>query len=231
MSMSDGLAEQQLIARSKSGDRVALQELLALHFRPLAEQIAQKIPTSIQGEMDVEDVIGQTFVQVVRDIKGCRAESGRSFFAWVRKIAEHRLQDAIRCIETEKRGGDRQRAFGTGVSPHESSIVDLVEMLSAGSHRPSRSAMRHEAVEAVHEAIDALPEEYSQAVRLRFLEGKSLEETAALMSRSPRAVQGLVDRAKKTSTTISFAGPLEMSCAQPVPRAPPANTVWLKSSA
>ena len=57
--------------------------------------------------------------------------------------------------------------------------------------------MRHEAIEAVHEAIDALPEEYRQAVRLRFLEGKSLEEIAELMGRSPRAVQGLVDRAKE----------------------------------
>jgi RNA polymerase sigma-70 factor (ECF subfamily) len=194
--MSDALAKRQLLARSKSGDRVALQELLVIHFQSLTEHIARRIPTAIQGELDPEDVIQQTFIEVVRDIKDCRAETDPSFFAWVRTIAEHRLQDAIRHIEAEKRGGDRQRVPNV-VSPHESSMIDLVEMLSAGSQRPSRSAMRHEAIEAVHEAIDALPEEYRQAVRLRLLEGKSLEETAALMNHSPRAVQGLVDRAKK----------------------------------
>jgi RNA polymerase sigma-70 factor (ECF subfamily) len=196
MSLPDDLAEQQLIAKSKAGDRVALQELLVLHFTPLSKQIARRIPTAIHGEIDAEDVIQQTFVQVVRDIEHCRADAEASFSAWLRAIAEHRLQDAIRRIAAEKRGGRRPRACRV-VSPHESSMIGLIEMLSAGSHRPSRSAMRHEAIEATREAIENLPERYREAVRLRCLEGRSLQETAAIMGRSPRAVQGLVDRAKK----------------------------------
>ena len=58
-------------------------------------------------------------------------------------------------------------------------------------------AAGHEVVAAVEKAIAELPAEYQQAVQLRLLQGKSLEETAELMGRSPRAVQGLVDRAKK----------------------------------
>ena len=201
MSMSGDLAKQKLIAGAKSGDRLALQELLLLHFRPLAGHIAHKIPASIRDEIDVEDVIGQAFVQIVRDIKDCRAESDRSFFAWVRTIAEHRLYDAIRRAKAEKRGGDRQRARQV-VSPHDSSIIELVEQLSAGSHRPSRSAIRHEAINSVRDAIDALPERYRQVLNLRYLEGKSLAETAALMDRSPRAVQGLADRAKEKMRAI-----------------------------
>ncbi len=76
-------------------------------------------------------------------------------------------------------------------------MVDLVEALSAGSHTPSGSVARHEAVAAVRESIDALPTDHRQAVKLHLLEGKSLKETAAIMERSPRAVQGLLDRAKK----------------------------------
>ena len=57
--------------------------------------------------------------------------------------------------------------------------------------------MGHEAVAALTDAIDALPDDNRQAVQLRLLEGKSLEETAEIMNRSPRAIQGLVDRAKK----------------------------------
>lgn len=57
--------------------------------------------------------------------------------------------------------------------------------------------MGHEAVRAVLDAIDALPDDNQQAVQLRLLQGKSLQETAELMHRSPRAIQGLVDRAKR----------------------------------
>ncbi len=73
------------------------------------------------------------------------------------------------------------------------SVADLVNLLSAGTHTPSRSVARHEAVGAIQNAIDQLPEEYRRAVQLRLLEGKSLEETAQLMNRGPRAVQGLID--------------------------------------
>ena len=77
------------------------------------------------------------------------------------------------------------------------SAVDLVNMLSAGSHTPSGSVAGHEAVRAVQQAISDLPEDCRQAVQLRLLEGKSLDEVASAMDRSPRAVQGLVDRARK----------------------------------
>ena len=78
-----------------------------------------------------------------------------------------------------------------------SSLDDLVELLSAGSNSPSRSARRHEAVAAVRQAIDDLPDEYRTAVQLRYLDGLSLEEVAAQMQRSPRSVQGLLDRARE----------------------------------
>ena len=55
----------------------------------------------------------------------------------------------------------------------------------------------HEAVSAVREAMEQLPQDYHQALQLRVLQGVSLEDTALIMNRSPRAIQGLVDRAKK----------------------------------
>ena len=57
-------------------------------------------------------------------------------------------------------------------------------------------------MEAVRDAIDELPDHYRQAVRLHLLQGKNLDEVAAIMNRGPRAVQGLVDRAKKKLVVI-----------------------------
>ena len=189
-----------LLTKATTGDRAAMDELLLLHFRRLTAHIAKKIPPGIQSVISADDIIQDTFCQVIRDIEHCRAENVEAFYAWLLGIAEHRLQDAIRYVKSEKRGG-RRRVAQIRTSANESSVADLVELLSAGSHTPSRSAARHEAITALQESIDALPEDYRQAIQLRMLEGRSLEETAAAMQRSPRAVQGLIDRAKKKMRT------------------------------
>ncbi len=75
-------------------------------------------------------------------------------------------------------------------------------MLSAASHTASRSVVRHEAVQAVHNGIEELPDHYRQAVQLHLIDGRNLDEVAEIMNRTPRAVQGLVDRAKKKLAAI-----------------------------
>ena len=56
---------------------------------------------------------------------------------------------------------------------------------------------QHEAERALHVAIAGLPDDYRQVIRLRYLEGKSIAETAAAMDRTSNAIRALTDRAKK----------------------------------
>ena len=194
MSASD--TEADLVRRAKAGDRVALQQLLVQYGSRLSSYIAPKVPPSIQGVLNADDILQQTYITAFRDIGQFEPTPDGSFFAWLRTIADHRTQDAIKSLKRVKRGGDRVHV--RGVSAGETgSVCDLVNLLSAGSHTPSRSVAGHEAVQAVQNAIRDLPEDYRQAVQLRLLDGKSLEEVASAMDRSPRSVQGLVDRAKK----------------------------------
>lgn len=194
-SMANGDTQRELLAKATSGDQVALHKLLLEHYQPLTEHIAHGIPREIQGEISPEDVVQQTFLQAMRHIGEFTPRTDQSFYAWLRKIAQNGMKDAIRRHTRERRVGDQRQVRKD--TPTDSSWTDLVEMLSAGSHTPSRSAVGHEAVAAVQEALDALPEDYRQAVELRLFSGKSLMETATIMHCSPRAVQGLVDRAKK----------------------------------
>lgn len=193
--------ESDLLAKSQTGDRVALEELLALYFGSLTRHVGQRIPAGMRAVVDAEDIIQQAYVHVFRDIENCRATDEPSFFSWLRSIVDHRLHDAIRFYRAEKRGGKKNRASAVA-SPEQSSLMNLVELLSAGSHRPSRSAIRHEDIAAVHKAIESLPEKYRQAVQLRMLDGKSLAEAATAMECSPGTVQGLVDRAKRKLRVI-----------------------------
>lgn len=192
--MSDDNVDHELLVQARSGDLAAMHKLLLSHYSRLAKHIDKRIPREAQGTISADDVIQQTFLQVMRHIGQFTPQADHSFFAWLKRIAENGLTDALRRFACEKRGDNAQVR---GLVPDDSAMTNLVELISAGSHTPSRSVARHEAVAAVRQAIDDLPSDYRQVVQLRLLEGRSLEETAAIVNRSPRAVQGLIDRAKK----------------------------------
>ena len=194
--MSEITSEKELLAKAISGDRVALQELLLLYHRQFTSYVKLRRPAGLQSTVCSDDVVQQAYVHVIREIKHFRPRTPRSFFAWLKKIGENCLRDAIRAQKCVKRGGDRQQVAGV-VAENPGSKPDFLESLVPDSHTPSSSVARHELVAAVRECLDILPDDYRRAVELYFYMGKSLRETSTMMQRSPRAVQGLLDRAKK----------------------------------
>jgi RNA polymerase sigma-70 factor (ECF subfamily) len=166
------------------------------HTSALTRFAASRLPKSVRDVVDPEDIVQQTFAQAFRSISRYRQQEDASFLSWLTGIAENKIMDTVKSLQREKRGGHHRRVRHIAATDTRS-VADLVDLLSAGSHTPSRSVARHEAVGAIQNAIEQLPEEYRRAVQLRLLECKSLEETAQLMNRGPRAVQGLIDRAKK----------------------------------
>lgn len=196
----DREAEQTLFRRVVEGDDMAIGELLLPHVVYLSDFIAAKFPQLDRGVACVEDVVQETLTDAYRQIRGFDPHGEATLRTWLTTIAERRARDAIRAQQRIKRGGQHRRveqAVG-----EESSMYDIVDMLSAPSHTASRSVARHEAVQAVQDAIDELPDHYRQAVQLHMLEGKTLDEVAEIMNRGPRAVQGLIDRAKKKLVAV-----------------------------
>ncbi len=191
--MGEPEGESALVARAVREYRAALERLLLIHYQPLASHIAARLPAALQGAIGVEDILQEAFVQAFRDVERFEPRGEGSFASWLRGIAEHRLQDAVRNSMPKKRGGSCRR-----VPPAAGgSAADLAELLWGSVSTPSQSVARHEAVQAVQVAIAGLPDDYREAISLRYLCGKTIEETASLMARSPGAVRGLIDRAKE----------------------------------
>jgi RNA polymerase sigma-70 factor (ECF subfamily) len=188
--------ESDLLAKAVAGDRVAIQQLLMTHTRAVSRFADSRLPAAARDVIDPDDIVQQTFVEAFRSISRFREQEGASFLSWLTAIAENKIMDSVKGLQRQKRGGQRKRVRRVAATDTHSE-ADLVNLLSGGGQTPSRSVAGHEAVQAVQNAILALPEEYQQAVQLRLLEGKSLDDTAEIMNRGPRAVQGLVDRAKK----------------------------------
>lgn len=194
--MSGVESEREWVAKAIAGDHVSLEQLLLKYYPELSGRLKAKLPGDLRSAISVDDVLQETFIHAFRDIGRFQPEADHSFAAWLRAVADHRLQDAIKTERRKKRGGWHHRVEKAD-DPDASSLIDFVEMLSAGSSTPSRYLARREAIQAVQVAIAGLPEDYRQAVQLHFLDGKSLEEVAVALDRTPGAVRGLLDRAKK----------------------------------
>lgn len=189
------LRPEQLLALAKQGDRVALQRLLLAHAADVCAFIRNRLPRAQWGLIDPEDVLQLVFLDAFRDIGTLRGTDESAFRSWLFQIGRNRLQDTLRGAARLKRGGQHLRATTAG-RPTDS-IHELVELLSHQGRSPSGYVQRDEAIKAVQDAIRNLPADYAQAVQLRFLGGLTLDEVASQMNRSPRSVQGLLDRAKQ----------------------------------
>ena len=187
--------EPALVAAAVGGDRVALERLLLAHYDGLSRRIGGKLPSRLQATHAVEDILQLTFLQAFRDIGRFEPRAVARFGDWLARIAENRLVDAIKQHDRPKRGGDLQRV--DNAARDESRVLSLLDWLAADDTSPSSVIARGEAVQALHVALASLPRDQREAIRLRLLDGKSLEETAVALDRTTDAVRGLVQRGKQ----------------------------------
>lgn len=192
---SELLAEPALVAAAVGGDRVALERLLLAQYDSLAERIGTKLPPRLQATQAVEDILQLTLLQAFRDIGQFEQRSDATFGNWLACIADNRLCDAIKQHDRVKHGGDLRRL--EDAAGNDSSILSLWDWIAAADTSPGSIVAREEAVQALQVALAALPNDQRAAIRMRFLEGKSLEETASALDRTPDAVRGLVHRGKE----------------------------------
>lgn len=191
--MSRAQDDAELVSRAVAGDAAAIQELLLLHYDPLAARLAHAIPADLQGTIAVEDVLQEAFADAVRHIATFEARGEGALAGWLAAIADNRLIDLIRAARALKRGGGQARVDGGATD--RSSVDDLLAQLAVNERTPSRSVAGHEAATAIRRALAGLSDDYRKAIQLRYFDGLSVAETASRMNRTEPAVHMLCHRA------------------------------------
>lgn len=183
--------DQDLIRSAADGDTKAITELLG-RYGPSVERSLRISPTW-QAMIEPADVMQVTYLEAFLRIGSFDPQRATSFEAWLRRIAENNLRDAIKGLSRKKQPQPQNRIKPGG---YEDSLVGLYEMISASISTPSRQVGRNELCKAVKDAIDALPERYAKVIQLYDLEGRPIEEVAAELERSCGAVHMLRARAQ-----------------------------------
>jgi RNA polymerase sigma factor (sigma-70 family) len=157
-------------------DQQTLFETLFLPHLDAAYYVARKI---VRRDQDAQDVVQDAYIRALKGFKGFRGDNARS---WILKIV---------------------RNAGYGWIEKHSSDANLIEFDPTihliTTNNPLSESLRNERERQLHEALNRLPIELREILRLRDIEGWSYKELASalrvplgtVMSRLSRARQRL----------------------------------------
>ena len=162
---------EDLVRRVRNNDPLAFEELYARYSPRVFGYLFQRLNGDAE---EAEDLTADVFARVYEKIDAFQPQ-GAPLSAWVFRIAHNRLIDAV-----------RRRPRQTQVT------LDEAPELAAG---PVFGGVEQSvAMDQIKAGLARLTPEQRQVIILRFLEGKSLAETAAVVGRNEDAVKKLQAR-------------------------------------
>lgn len=174
--------EEVLLAAAMQYDEAALSELYDRYEAKIFNYIYRRTG----DEAVAEDFTSQVFLKMLESIRDQKAWHS-SFSGWLYRIAHNLVIDHYRrkgrhdAVELEE--------ASPSISDEESLEVEVENKLTA---------------ERLRSAIQRLTEEQAEVVSLRFLEGYSISEVAAMTNRSEGAVKALQYRAVTTLRSLLY---------------------------
>jgi RNA polymerase sigma-70 factor, ECF subfamily len=164
-----------LVDRAREGDPDAFASL----YDKYVERVFRFVVYRVGGDSALaEDITSEVFLRALRKIKGFTWQ-GRDVGAWFLTIARNLVLDHF------KSGRFRLEMVGAEASPD----VDAVDAEDEALARVSQADL--------YRAIQQLGNEQQEVIYWRFLQGYSVNETAAAMGKSDGAIKALQYRAVK----------------------------------
>ncbi len=161
---------QNLVSQAQSGDSEAFGRIYDLYAR----QVHNFLFGKVRHTQTCEDLVHTVFLKAWTNLKSYQPRSNVKFSTWLFQIANYTLIDHWR---TKK---------------PTSELIE-VENLAAFASDPKL----YEEYEYLWKAIIELPPNYQTVLDLRFKQDLSVEETAAIMGKSPVGIRVLQHRALK----------------------------------
>src|SRR5712692_5442622 len=162
---------EDLVRRNRANDPLAFEELYERYSPRVFGYLFQRLNGNAE---EAEDLTADVFTRVYEKIDGFQPQ-GAPLSAWVFRIAHNRLIDSIR---------RRPRQSQVG--------LDELPEIPAG---PAFGGVDQQlALEQIKAGLARLTPEQRQVIELRFLEAKTLAETAAIVNRNEDAVKKLQAR-------------------------------------
>jgi RNA polymerase sigma-70 factor (ECF subfamily) len=168
-------AKEALLAACRRGDRSALEAV----FRAESPALERLLCRLLANPADVEDFLQATFAAAIEAFPRFRGDAAVG--TWLARIAVHLVQHHWRRPDTRRR-----------------SPLELVpDDTASGQPSPDRLAEASDLLARVHRHLAALGAKKRMAYVLKVLEGRSVDEVAALMGASRAATRSRIYLARR----------------------------------
>jgi RNA polymerase sigma-70 factor (ECF subfamily) len=179
------------LAQARAGSPEALGRVLDACRQYLLLVAEQDLDPALRAKGGASDLVQQTFLEAQGDFARFRGDSEGELLAWLRHLLRNNLIDFTRQYRaTAKRGVDREVPLADDDASRGSDPV-----VPADTPSPSGHAMARERDDSLRAAMDRLPEDYREILRLRYDDGLGFDDIAARMGRTPEAARKLWARA------------------------------------
>ncbi|MDZ4666727.1 MAG: RNA polymerase sigma factor [bacterium] len=157
-------------------------------YATLKHRVYSTVLSYVQVSEDAEEICQDVFLEVFQNLENYRQEAQIS--TWVYRIAVNKSLDFLRYKNRKKRF-----AFFSSLFKEDSG--ELAHDMPHFVH-PGIQLERKEKAGYLFKALNQIPETQKTAFILIFIEQLSYQEAAEVMNTSLKAVESLVQRAKKS---------------------------------
>jgi RNA polymerase sigma-70 factor, ECF subfamily len=174
--------DQELVKRVQAGDKKAF-DLLVMKYQ---QRIVHVITGFVHDPVEALDVAQEAFIKAYRAIPNFRGDS--AFYTWLYRIAINTAKNYLTAAARRPPTMDVDASDATN-------YYDAPELKEFET--PENNVMRNELEQAIHRAIEALPEDTATAIKLREFEGMSYEEISQVMDCPIGTVRSRIFRARE----------------------------------
>jgi RNA polymerase sigma-70 factor, ECF subfamily len=195
MATDDQLAnDAALTNRVRSGDSQALAEFLVARQPQLMAFIDRRLGAALRRKIEPDDLYQEVSADALRSL-GEVDLSQLDPFSWLCQVAERRIIDAHRkFFGSQKRDAGREVSMNAGGGSGSTSRPGLINLLVASMTSASQAFSRDQKQMKMLTALEQLPEEHREVLRLRYLEGMPSKQIADKFGKSDGAIRVMLTR-------------------------------------
>jgi len=184
--------DDPLVARVRQKDPDALVAFIESRRPQLLAFIERSLSDALRRKVEAADILQELSINAVGSL--AEIELGdRDPFSWLCQLAERRIIDAHRhFFGAQKRAAGKERMLEARGG--DSQQAGFIELLVSSMTTPSRAFSRNQKELKVLVALESLPAEARDALRMRYVDGLPSKEIAQKLGKTDGATRVLLTR-------------------------------------